>query len=60
MYHRILAQEILLPSIVGAGDQQPGAARRKGLQASRLAAALGLSHLFRCTALPYIYSFQGI
>ena len=48
MYHRILAQEIPLPSSAGAGDQQPGAERRKGLQASRLAAALGLSHLFRC------------
>lgn len=46
MYHRILAQEIPLPSSAATGDQQPGA-RKRGLQASRLAAALGLSHLLR-------------
>ena len=47
MYRRILAQEIPLPSSAAVGDQQGGGVRRKGLQASRLAAALGLSHLLR-------------
>lgn len=47
MYHRILAEEIPLPSSASIGEEQDGAARRRGIQASRLAAALGLSHLFR-------------
>jgi len=48
MYARILEREIPLPSGGAGGDSQGGvAARKKGIQASRLAAALGLSHMFR-------------
>ena len=48
MYTRILEREIPLPSSASSGDLQGGVAgRKKGIQASRLAAALGLSHMFR-------------
>lgn len=47
MYQRILKQEIPLPSSDNSSDQHAGSLRKRGLQASRLAAALGLSHMFR-------------
>lgn len=47
MYHRILAQEIPLPNGASARDQVDSAGNSRGLQATRLAAALGLSHLLR-------------
>ena len=47
MYRRILAQEIPLPSGASGGDHLASSGRKRGLQASKLAAALGLSHLFR-------------
>lgn len=47
MYRRILAQEIPLPSSASGSDLAASTGKRRGLQASKLAAALGLSHLFR-------------
>ena len=47
MYHSILEREIPLPNAPAAARQLPGSTPRRGIQASRLAAALGLSHMFR-------------
>lgn len=49
MYSRILEQEIPQPNAPSSAKKTADSAgQRRGVQASRLAAALGLSHLFRC------------
>ena len=47
MYRSILEREIPLPNAPAAARQLSGVTPRRGIQASRLAAALGLSHMFR-------------